>query len=187
MNRTALFATALVLALGASARAADNTPPAGFEALFNGKDLAGWKSGKEGHWKVEDGVIAYDGKGSNLVSERSDFRNFVLHVDWKLTPKGDSGVFPRGEPQVQIWDNPEGSGGLWNDKVKALTKADKPIGEWNHFEIIVENDKITVLLNGEKVVDAYAKKWKNERGPIHLQNHGNPLWFKNIYVKALPD
>jgi hypothetical protein len=172
----------------ASSRGEDSRPPKGFVALFNGKDLTGWK-GKTPNWQVVKGVISYDGKAGDLVTERTDFRNFVLHVDWKIEKGGDSGIFPRGVPQVQIWDNPEGSGGLWNHKVKALKKADKPIGEWNHFEITVEGDHITVKLNGETVVEKTDKmftKNKKKKGPIVLQNHGNPLWFKNIYVKELP-
>jgi hypothetical protein len=172
----------------ATSHGEDNQPPEGFALLFNGKDLTGWK-GKTPHWQVVDGVIAYDGKDGDLVTERADFRNFVLHVDWKIEKGGDSGIFPRGVPQVQIWDNPEGSGGLWNHGVKALKKADKPLGEWNHFEITVEGDQIGVKLNGEVVVEKTDKmftKNKKDQGPLVLQNHGNPLWFKNIYIKELP-
>jgi hypothetical protein len=172
--------------LGHPVWAADNTPPAGFTLLFSGKDLTGWKTNKADCWKVAEGVIAYDGKGGDLLTEK-EYRNFVLHVDWKITKGGDSGIYLRGAPQVQIWDNAEGSGGLWNQGVKALKKADKPIGEWNHFEITVENGMVTVLLNGEIVVDKKDYKFKRDKGPIHLQNHGNPLWFKNIYIKELPD
>jgi hypothetical protein len=181
MKPIAMLLAALVAA------AQDNKPPEGFQALFNGKDLSGWKErGKPDHWKVEEGVIAYDGKGGDLATEKS-YGNFVLQVDWKIQKGGDSGIFPRGEPQVQIWDNPEGSGGLWNQKVKALKKADKPVGEWNHFEIRVEKGVVTVHLNGELVVDKFEWKFKKPSGPIHLQNHGNPLWFKNIYIKELEE
>lgn len=177
---------ALALFIPLQVTGADIAPPKGFKAIFNGKDLTGWKSKKEGHWKVENGVIVYDGKDGDLVTARNDFKNFILLVDFKIDKGGDSGVFPRGVAQVQIWDNPEGSGGLWNQKVKALKKADKPIGEWNHFEIRVEKDVITVLLNGEVVVDKYPDMFKKRaKGPIVLQNHGNPLWFKNIYIKEL--
>ena len=178
---------AAAVCLATSAPAADNMPPEGFVALFNGKDLSGWKEakGKEGHWKVEEGVITYDGKGDHLTSDK-EYRNFVLHVDWKITKGGDSGVYLRGLPQVQIWDNPVGSGGLWNDKNDPTKKMDKPIGEWNHFEITVENDLVTVFLNGEKVVDKFPKKWGKKKGPFMLQHHGSSLWFKNIYLKELP-
>jgi hypothetical protein len=183
--------TAVVVLLGVNQAGVgqDNTPPPGFTALFNGKDLSGWK-GKEPNWKVVDGVIVYDGKAGDLKTERSDFKNLVLLVDWKINKGGDSGIFPRGVAQVQIWDNKEGSGGLWNHGVKALKNADKKVGEWNHFEITVQGQFITVKLNGEVVVEKTDKmfaKSKKTQGPIVLQNHGNPLWFKNIYIKELPD
>lgn len=186
MNRAASASLAiLILAIAALPSVAeDNKPPQGFTALFNGKDLAGWKTGKGDHWKVEEGIIVYDGKGNDLVTEKN-YAHFVLHVDWKIGKGADSGVFLRGQPQVQIWDNPEGSGGLWNNQIKAIKKADKPIGEWNHFEIRLEKNLVTVHLNGELVVDKADMKLKKPTGPIHLQNHGNPLWFKNIYIQEL--
>src|SRR5262249_34049847 len=107
-----------------------NTPPAGFKALFNGKDLDGWqivvpmplrqklmkdrdayeKKVKElndkhlKHWSVKDGVLVNDGRGDNLQTVK-DFGNFELYLDWKIEEKGDSGVYLRGVPQVQIWDS----------------------------------------------------------------------------------
>jgi hypothetical protein len=98
---------------------------------------------------------------------------------------------------VQIWDNPIGSGGLYNNQKhpKDPTKvADKPVGEWNNFHIIMRGDKVTVFLNDEKVVDEVPLENYWERGqplpatgPIELQHHGDHLWFKNIYVKELSD
>ena len=55
------------------------------------------------HWKAEDGTLVFDGKGDNLCTAR-DYRDFEMLVDWKLPPKGDSGIYLRGTPQVQIWD-----------------------------------------------------------------------------------
>lgn len=191
----AVFALAMATPVGGAddkAGAKDNMPPEGFKALFNGTDLANWKANdkiKE-HWKVVDGIIVYDGKSSDLVSDKN-FKNFVLLVDWKIGKGADSGIYIRGQPQVQIWDNKEGSGGLWNDGNKPTKNVDKPIGEWNRFEITVEKGPeektalVTVVLNGEKVVDKFKKKMP-AMGPVHLQNHGNPLWFKNIYIKELP-
>ena len=94
--RTILFvALAALFALSATAYAADNAPPEGFTALFNGKDFAGWSAKQGGeetddekakwqqHWKVEDGVIKFDGKGPNLWTA-GKYGNFVLMVDWRF-------------------------------------------------------------------------------------------------------
>ena len=100
----------------------------GFVALFNGKDLSGWKGlvenpiarakmtpagtgdeaggrRREGEstWSVRDGTIVFDGKGDNLCTVK-DYGDFEMLVDWKITKDGDSGIYLRGSPQVQIWD-----------------------------------------------------------------------------------
>jgi hypothetical protein len=202
------------------ARSEDNRPPAGFIALFNGKDLSGWQglielpkrlkmtpaereaAQKEAntkylpHWTVRDGILHYDGRGQSLQTAR-DYRNFELWVDWKIGKKGDSGIYLRGCPQVQIWDDPHGSGGLYNNKKHPSnpTKvADKPVGDWNRFHIIMQGDKVSVFLNGERVVDNVVLEnyWDRSKpvpdtGPIELQHHGDELWFKNIYIKELAD
>jgi hypothetical protein len=173
-----------------------NTPPPGFIALFNGKDLTNWKNeGKaKGHWTARDGVLHYDGKGDSLVTEKP-YGDTELYVDWKVGEKADSGIYLRGNPQVQIWDNPVGSGGLYNNQKnpsKPTKVADKPVGQWNTFHIIIKGDKVTVDLNGERVVDDVTMENYFDRtkplpatGAIELQHHGNPLEFRNIYLKEL--
>jgi hypothetical protein len=236
----AFVALAAVLGLalrGGGAEKKNNSPPPGFTALFNGKDLDGWQgaiqidkrqklAGEERdraqkaandkvlpHWTVADGVLINDGQGGNLATSK-DFHNFELWVDWKIEPKGDSGIYLRGEPQVQIWDSDsldpkryvkelaKGSGALWNnskpeDKVP-LKKADKAPGEWNRFHIVMKGDKVSVKLNGELVVDNVALEniWERnkplpEKGPIELQQHPKQdgtlgkIMFRNIYIKEL--
>jgi hypothetical protein len=222
---TVAFRHILIRDLAASrpeARAAgsDNRPPQGFQALFNGRDLTGWK-GLVGspperakmsaealaeaqakadqqmreHWKAVDGVLVYDGKGTNLVTAR-DYADFELLVDWKIGPGGDSGIYLRGTPQVQIWEHADGSGGLYNNQKnpsRPLKKADRPIGEWNRFRILMVGDKVTVHLNGELVVDGVTMEnyWERDKpiypsGPIELQHHGNALYFKNIFIREFP-
>lgn len=180
-----------------------DTPPAGFTALFNGKDLSGWKTDEHDaptHWTVKDGVLHYDGKGDSLRTAK-DYGDFELYVDWKIGKDGDSGIYLRGKPQVQIWDPDTaaaggvGSGGLYNNKVgpsKPLAKADRPIGEWNTFHIIMKGEKVTVYLNDVKVVDNVTLENYPDyvgsiprSGTIELQHHGNPLEFRNIYIKEL--
>ena len=208
-----------VVAVGV-AQAADNTPPEGFTALFNGKDLTGWK-GLVGspksraqmtpdqlanaqkaadqrmreHWSVVDGALVFDGKGQSLCTAK-DYGDFELYVDWKILPRGDSGIYLRGSPQVQIWDRPEGSGGLYNNQKnpsKPSKNADKPVGQWNTFYIKMVGERVTVMLNGELVVDNVVMEnyWDRNKpiyptGQIELQNHGNTLWFKNVYLREIP-
>ena len=183
----------------AAAQAADKDtgirkPPEGFVTMFNGKDLTGWKDlDKQGDsWKAEDGLIVYTGKGGKNLATAKNYKDFEMWVDWKITKGGDSGIYLRGHPQVQIWDNKEGSGGLWNNKAgspgkEPLVVADKPIGEWNTFYIKMVGDKVTVKLNDKLVVDnaVFLEGKIKPEGPIELQVHGSPLWFRNVFVKEL--
>ncbi|HEX3800902.1 MAG TPA: DUF1080 domain-containing protein [Verrucomicrobiae bacterium] len=207
---------------------ADNTPPAGFTALFNGKDLTGWKglvadpptrakmspeklASEQAradaemlkHWHAQDGQIVFDGHNNNLCTAK-DYGDFEMLVDWKIPAKGDSGIYLRGSPQVQIWDTnspgqftpPDGSGGLYNNEKNPrhpLRFADKPAGEWNHFRILMIGEKVHVFLNGQLVVNdtTLENYWERDKsiyptGQIELQNHGGPLWFKNIYIREIP-
>jgi hypothetical protein len=196
-----------------------NTPPAGFRALFNGKNLKGWHgrlanppelaqmSEQERtqamkhtasliaeHWKVKEGVLIYDGRADSLCTDE-EFGDFELLIDWKIEPGGDSGIYLRGHPQVQIWDTPDGSGGLFNNEKninRPIRKADKPPGEWNRFRILMMGDRVAIWLNDEMVVyntpvENYWEKDKPfpSRGSIWLQHHGAPLYFKNIYIRDI--
>lgn len=206
-----------------------NTPPAGFKALFNGKDLTGWKGLVEdpkkraamspeelatkqkaadedmrAHWSIEDGVLVFDGKGQSLCTAK-DYGDFEMLVDWKIEKAGDSGIYLRGSPQVQIWDTEEpkykpngadkGSGSLWNNQKHERfpsKKADKPVGEWNTFRIKMQGENVSIWLNGELVTDNVVMEnyWERDKpiyptGQIELQNHGNTLYFRNIYIKEL--
>lgn len=198
----------------------------GFEPIFNGQDLSGWQGLVENpiarskmskaelarkqkladeklkeSWSVRDGAIYFTGKGDNLCTIRP-YGDFEMLVDWKITRNGDSGIYLRGSPQVQIWDPwgkeeiaRVGSGGLFNNKTnpsKPLVIADNPVGEWNTFHIRMVGDKVTVHLNGVLVVDNVTMENYWDRNipifpeeAIELQAHGNELAFRNIYVKEL--
>jgi Domain of Unknown Function (DUF1080)/Tetratricopeptide repeat len=128
-----------------------NQPPAGFTALFNGRDLTNWSEANPGHWYARDGMLHHDGVGGpGYLSTTRGYGDFELLVDWKIEPGGDSGVYLRGNSQVNIWDNPIGSGGLIDNKKNSSrpsTKADNPVGEWNTFRIIMRGSIVTVYLN----------------------------------------
>jgi len=220
----------VLICLGYAATRADakqlNRPPEGFVALFNGEDLAGWKglagnpkSRREmsreelakaqakadedmrAHWKVVDGALCFDGKGHSLCTAK-DYGDFEMLVDWKIEKGGDSGIYLRGTPQVQIWDTANrgvgaqvGSGGLYNNKKgasKPLKLADKPVGQWNTFRIIMTGDRVTVYLNDELVVDNVVMEnyWERDKpiypnGQIELQSHGSLLYFRNVFIREI--
>ncbi|UCG57593.1 MAG: DUF1080 domain-containing protein [Phycisphaerales bacterium] len=225
----------------------DNVAPAGFTSLFNGRDFSGWKvpEGDGGHWKVIDGVIDYDAeseaKGDKTLWGVRDFRDFVLHVDWRIKetpyvnpripyilpdgthardihgkamtmalPDSDSGIYLRGagKNQVNIWCWPIGSGEFYGYRmdekqpphvragVTPRTQADKPVGQWNRFEITLRGDRVTVVLNGKTVIENAQLPGIAPSGPIALQHHGSKrggkwtsppslLQFKNIFIKEL--
>ncbi len=211
------------------AQPTDNKAPEGFTALFTGKDLTNWKgvTRKEKfdsplvrqaatpakraeiqkiadeeasqHWHIRDNAFYFDGKGYSLATAK-DYGDFEMWVDWRLlSVRGDSGLYLRGSPQVQIWDAHNqwnvGSGGLYNNKnnpSKALALADRWPGEWNTFYIKMVGDKVTVKLNGVLVVDntVLENYWDRNlpifpKEQIELQCHGDPLEFKNIYIREL--
>ncbi len=200
-----------------------NVPPEGFTPLFNGKDLSGWKglvenpvarakmtsvqlaaaqgradSVMRAHWSMADGILLFDGKGESICTAK-DYTDFEMLVDWKIEKNGDSGIYLRGSPQVQIWDPaqwPEGSGALYNNQKnpsKPLRRADNPIGEWNTFRIRMIGERVTVFLNDVLVVDSVVMEnyWDRSisifpTGQIELQSHNSPLYFRNIFIREIP-
>ena len=153
------------------------------------------------HWSVRDGVIFFDGlKGGTSIATTKDYRDFEMLVDWRLLRVyGDSGFYLRAMSQVQIWDpntwGGQGSGGLWNNEkgfFGATSREDRPIGDWNTFRMRMVGDKVTVWVNGVKVVDAVPLEncWNYDLPipdceNIQLQCHGDPVEFRNIFVKEL--
>ena len=156
-------------------------------------------------WNVIDGQIVYVGHGFENLCTVKKYGDFEMYVDWKLDPKGaepDAGIYLRGTPQVQIWDTARvnvgaqvGSGGLYNNQKnesKPSQVADNKLGEWNSFHIIMRGEKVTVILNGVKVVDNVTLEnyWdRNQKifpvEQIELQAHGSRTYFRDIYIKEL--
>jgi hypothetical protein len=199
----------------------------GFVNLFNGKDLTGWKAlvgnpisrskmvdtalqnaqaiadaKMKNDWIVKDGLLVFTGHGENLATAKK-YGDIEMYVDWKITEKGDAGIYLRGTPQVQIWDTSRrevgaqvGSGGLYNNQKhesKPLLVADNKIGEWNRFHIIMKGDNVTVYLNGVLVTDNIPLEnyWDHNlplfaKEQIELQAHGTYVAYRNIFLREIP-
>ena len=112
---------------------------------------------------------------------------------------GDSGIYLRGssKSQVNIWCWPIGSGEVYgyrtDPKMSAEVRrgvtpkevADKRIGEWNRMIITMKGDRLTVNLNGKTVIENAQLPGVAPRGPIALQNHGDPIQFGNLFIREL--
>jgi hypothetical protein len=159
------------------------------------------------HWTPTDGVLVFEPgekKTGRSLCTAKQYGDFEMWVSWKIKAGGDSGVYLRGCPQVQIWDTSlvrvggeVGSGSLYNNlkhPAVPLVVADYAVGEWNTFFIRMVGDKVTVYLNGQLVVDDVMLEnyWDRSKlipakEQIELQNHGNTLYFKNVYIKDLTE
>ena len=222
----------IVFSVSLAMPAAEPTPPPGFRAIFNGRDLEGWHGlnphavtkltgeKKEAalqkmraefaqHWHVENGELVNIGTGPYATTDAS-FGDVELLIEYKTVAKADSGIYLRGNPQIQIWDihqpddakKPDrhprlGSGGLFNNTPKTpgrdpLVLADKPFGEWNSFRIRQIGDLTWVWLNDKLVVDRAKMEnfWDKTMpfpasGPIMLQTHGGEIRWRNVFLRQI--
>jgi hypothetical protein len=201
-------------------------PPADAIVLFDGKDLAAWKSQKDGSpaaWKVENGYFEVV-KGTGGIETRQSFGDVQLHIEWR-TPapprgesqgRGNSGVFfGGGRYEVQVLDSyenktyPDGQAAALYGQFPPLVNASRPPGEWQAYDIVYEAPRFdaagvvtkraraTVFHNGVLVQNAreFIGPATNrvrtpysahpEALPIGLQDHGDPLRFRNVWLREL--
>ena len=199
-------------------------PPSDAVVLFNGKDLAQWKSDKDGgpaKWDVKDGAATVNGTGG--ISTRQDFGDCQLHIEWAAPAqvkgdgqgRGNSGIFLQGRYEVQVLDSYDnktyyhGQAGAIYKQHAPLVNASRKPGEWQLYDIIfhaprfdaagklLQPGRITVLHNGVLVQDnveilgTTSNRGKPKYGPhplkqpLALQDHKNPVRFRNIWIREL--
>ncbi|MEI9955410.1 MAG: DUF1080 domain-containing protein [Ferruginibacter sp.] len=167
---------------------ADN---AGWVTLFDGKTTKGWhsygKASSTGRWKVINGALTIDttkkGEGGDLCTAE-EYDNFDLKLEWKIAPKGNSGIifyvhedavkYPESYEtgmEMQVLDNdghPDGkfpkhrAGDLY-DLISCSKETVKPVGEWNTAEIKSKDGKLSLYLNGTNVVNTnlWDDNWRS--------------------------
>ncbi len=205
------FIALIVLAVFAGPVVAD--PPEGFQSLFNGKDLTGWKAtGKKPVWGAEKGILYVDGSGGGWLLTEKEYGDFELRLEFKMAKAGNSGVAlrtpPKGDPayvgmEIQLIDDNNWPGKLqsWQHTgsiygvVPAAKIANKKTGDWNQMRIVCHGRHVLVELNKEKLVDANLDEHKEhfkkhpglERraGHLGLQSHDHRVEFRNIWLKPL--
>lgn len=169
--------------------------------IFDGKDLSGWHgqvAGKQLGWSVKDGILSSTGGANNLESDQK-FWNFKLHLEFRVGSHSNSGIGLRGRYEAQIMDAPgrpidiHSMGALYS-RIPPSVDASKPAGQWQTYDIRLVGRQVTLVLNGQKVVQgeiegltAVAAGDPNEAlpGPLVLQGDHGPVDFRNVVLTPL--
>ena len=215
MRLMMIVAVALMVSVSActymAAEKKEDADAKGFVPLFNGKDLTGWQT--TGNWIVQkDGTVTLKPRPGERGWQRYDaylttqrkYRDFILDLEFKFGPGGNSGVFLRvADPksqvntgfEVQILDThgkekptAHDCGGVIGTAAPSKNMV-KPAGQWNRYTITCKGSKVTVVLNGEQIIDLdLSKSGLKDRPPagyIGFQDEAKPVWYRNVRIKEL--
>ncbi len=188
--------------------------PASKIELFDGKSLSGWTFVTKGTnapaasiWSVTNGVIACQGKPNGYARTLQTYHDYKLHTEWRFPAgAGNSGVFLHVSGADKVWPTcleaqlASGSAGevrlnggaLANDLAKPDAKSfprrqpssEKPVGEWNSYDIVCRSNTVTVQVNG--VLQNEITGASVSSGAIGLQAEGKPVEFRNLVIEPLP-
>lgn len=209
---------------------AESERTAGWRLLFDGASLDGWRGYQRdsipGGWTVEEGAIHFEGDGPNstTIISTDTYDHFELRIEWKISPKGNSGILYRateeGEdpyrtgPEYQLLDNAvldsvtgaKNQTGALYGLYAPPEDVTRPVGQYNETRILVRGTHVEHWLNGTKLLEAeigseswtervtgtkfadWSKFAQATEGHIALQDHGHPVWFRDIKLRPLaPD
>ncbi len=167
-----------ILALTSSTgtvRADEFKPEEGFVRLDNGNDLSGWTGDPSG-WSVQDGAIHLDAKSAkgSLYSATPNGRTSIIRLQFRATPRADSGVYVHGK-QFQVRDYPTAG-------PKPYAGPCKPAGQWNDLEWDITDGVAVVKLNGEVIEPAWPIG-KNAKQGVGLQKEKGDFDFRYVRIK----
>jgi len=183
----------------------------GWISLFNEQDLTGWHKrhpGAPNHWRAEDGLLRnVEGGGSDIYTEWT-FTDFDLHVEFRVPPGSNSGVYLQGIYEIQV-DDCFGQAlrntmcGAIYGQITPSQNAAKPAGEWQSFDVnfraaTLDDDgqivpaRVTVVFNGVKIIEdaeihgitgAAMSDRILEPGPLMFQGDHGPVDYRNVKVR----
>jgi len=164
--------------------------------LFNGTDLKGWHpSGEKNQWVVENGVLKSAAPGSNLVTD-ANFTDFKLHIEFRYSVHGNSGVYLRGRYEVQILDDDgtapqKGTLGAVYGFLPPSEIVSKKPGDWQTYDITLTGRMVTIVANDTTIIcnqeipgitGGALNSNEGEPGPIMLQGDHEPIEYRNIVL-----
>lgn len=161
-------------------------------------------------WSVKNGLVRCEGKPAGYMRTEKDYADYLIHVEWRWPEKGgNNGVLVHMSGEDKVWPKSlecqlysGNAGDFWvidgletaehanggtrvkgRRTLKLKDSTEKPLGEWNAYDIICKDDWIVVLVNG--VLQNVATKCSASSGKICLQSEGTPIEYRNIYIEPL--
>lgn len=186
----------VVLGLAAAALATPCLAERRFAPLFNGRDLEGWTPVGDATWTVEGGVLTADRGAMSFLVSRDSFRDFDLRADIWVSDDANSGVFircadrtkitPATAYEINVFDQrPDptyGTGAIVN--IAPVLPMPKAGGRWSLIEIRARGDRLSVVFNGQKTVDA-VRDAAHAEGPIALQYGAGVVKFRTVEIRTV--
>ena len=176
-------------------------------SLFNGKDLTGWKllhEKSDSGWSVVDGILMNrvdktSGKHFGNIRTEREFEDFNLKLEVRTQKDSNSGIYLRGIYEVQVAESfgkpldPHNMGALYS-RITPSVAAERPIGEWQTFDITLVDRHLTVILNGKTIIDnqpvlgctgGAMTSDEFKPGPIYLQGDHTNIDYRNIVLRPV--
>ena len=173
--------------------------------LFNGKDLTGWEllnPHADNGWSVVDGVLQNRieaGKHFGNLRTTAEFEDFNLKLETRTQKDSNSGIYLRGIYEIQVAEtygrplDAHNMGALYS-RITPSVAAERPIGEWQTFDITLVDRHVTVILNGQTIIDnqpvlgctgGAMTSDEFQPGPIYLQGDHTSIDYRNMVLRPV--
>ncbi len=199
MKKIILCSLLLALIVGV-ARTQPKPKAAGWISLFDGRHLNGWQAEGEAQWRINGGTLMADQSGDGWLRSRQSYTNFLLRIEFRNAPKGNSGIFLRATPETNSSEHcnpvggyelqinnedPKWATGSIEDVIQRTADVNPAPNQWHRYEVEVRGDHLLARLDGKPFLDGHDAKIV--AGYLGLQHHkGMKIEFRHIRIKPLP-